>query len=149
MTLRVNFLPWQEYPEIIFENKRDLMFLNDGGLGFGKLACLGLCKISASYAKSYGEAADHMKIGMLFYFPVAMVKYHQKLTQITKDLFQLRVQEKSSPWQRTQGCRRSKETHDTHSQVAERGMDACDYLIFSILYTLTSLSKEEYSSELR
>lgn len=90
-----------------------------------------------------------MKIGMLFYFPVAMVKYHKKSTQITKDLFQLRVQERSSPWQGTQGCRRLKETHYTHSQEAERGMDACDYLIFSILYTLTSLSKEEYSSELR
>ena len=66
------------------------MFLNDGGLGLGQLACLGLCKISASYANSYGEAAEHMKIGMLFYFLVAMVKYHKKKNS-TKDLFQLRV----------------------------------------------------------
>lgn len=45
------------------------MFFNDGGHSL-----YGLCRINASYAKSYGEAADHMKIAMLFYFPIVMVK---------------------------------------------------------------------------
>lgn len=86
-----------------------------------------------------------MKIGMLFYFLVAMVKYHKKKKQLNQGF----ISTQSSPWQGTQGCRSLKETHYTHSQELERGMDACDYLIFSILYTLTSLSKEEYFSELR